>query len=268
MVAQENGSHPSTAERLQRVQALQHQLQTWEDRPSPARGVVRSNCAPLDALFPAGGALRGSLVEWLSRGPGTGAAALALAIACRACQEGGLLVVVDARGWFYPPAVAAWNLPWQQLMVVRPPDRRTHLWAVDQALRSPAVAAVWTELGQVDGRDFRRLQLAARQGGTLGLLLRGGAGRGQPSWSDVRLAVHPAPPASGWELEVQRLGGRGAAGPQQARLEIDTTTGTIRTPGEDDPDGAGPPPRERRAPLLPLGQPSLWTEMPQRLSNS
>jgi hypothetical protein len=67
-----------------------------------------------------------------------------------------------------------------------------HDWAMDQVLRSSAVAAVvaWPE--RLDGRTFRRWQLAAEQGDGVGLLLRSAAAaRNDPSWADVRLLVEP-----------------------------------------------------------------------------
>jgi hypothetical protein len=40
-------------------------------------------------------------------------------------------------------------------------------------------------------REFRRLQLAAETGGTLGLLVRPAQARDEPSWADLRLLVEP-----------------------------------------------------------------------------
>jgi protein ImuA len=52
-----------------------------------------------------------------------------------------------------------------------------------------AAAVAWPR--QLDGRTFRRWQLAAEEGGCLGLLLRPEAARNGPSWADVRLWVEP-----------------------------------------------------------------------------
>jgi hypothetical protein len=100
-----------------------------------------------------------------------------------------VLVVIDRLQMFYPPAAAAWGIDLGRLLIVRPQNVRDELWAAVQALRSPAVAAVWAMIGRLDCRAFRRLQLAAQAGHTLGLLLRPAYARGQPSWADVRLEV-------------------------------------------------------------------------------
>src|SRR5215207_5566026 len=41
-----------------------------------------------------------------------------------AASRGGLVAVVDLEGSFYPPAAAASGLDLEQVVVVRPPDRR------------------------------------------------------------------------------------------------------------------------------------------------
>jgi hypothetical protein len=129
------------------------------------------------------------LVEWLDEAAGGGAATLGLVSAREACREGGLLVVLDRTGMFYPPAAAGWGVDLSRLIVVRPRSARDELWAAVQALRSPVAAAVWARIDRLASRDFRRLQLAAEAGRTLGVLVRPAGARGQPSWAEVRLGV-------------------------------------------------------------------------------
>jgi hypothetical protein len=114
---------------------------------------------------------------------------LALLAAREACRDGGVLVVIDRAQTFYPPAAAAWGIDLERLIVVRPQNARDELWAAVQALRSPVVAAVWACIDRLDSRAFRRLQLAAEAGRTLGALVRPPIARGQPTWAEVRLEV-------------------------------------------------------------------------------
>lgn len=114
---------------------------------------------------------------------------MALLVARHACAAGGTLVVLDPAARFYPPAAAACGIDLRRLLVIRPQRARDALWAWDQALRCPAVKAVWGWLEALDDRWFRRFQLAAEQSGCLGLLLRSVRYRGDPSWSGVQLAV-------------------------------------------------------------------------------
>ena len=162
--------------------------------PSSLVNIVSSTCEPLDRLLPAGGFRRGTLVEWLSASPGSGTGTLAMLIAREAAIEGGVVVIIDSAGWFYPPAAAALGIDLDRMIIVRPNTVRDVIWSLDQSLRCPGVAAVWAPLNdQVDQRDFRRLQLAAESGATLGLLLRPTTVRGKPTWSDIQLLVEPCP---------------------------------------------------------------------------
>jgi protein ImuA len=240
------------------VEALRLQLAQWEGAawrhalvdPASAERVpiVSSGCPALDRILPEHGFRLGTLVEWLSSGPGDGAATLAFRAAARAADgDGRTVVVVDASGEFYPPAVIAQGIEPARLIVVHPDNKADHTWALDQALRCPAVAAAvaWPDQSarhveheesvgcarptrqrnsKLDGRNFRRLQLAAEQGGGLGLLIRPDAVRGEPSWADVRLLVEPLRSASHYgrprRMRVVLLRCRGGLGERAVEVEI------------------------------------------------
>jgi hypothetical protein len=193
-----------------------------------SREVVSTGFAAVDALLPAGGVRRGSLVEWIAGGAdtagdvacGTGTVSLALAIGCRLAKPAShgatkpqTILVVDRSGWFHPPAV----MPWRgdaRLIVARPSHDDDEIWTIDQALRCRGVAAVvaWPRgmAGHVaanagarsrarDGsRRFspwttamRRWQLAARSSGGIGLFVRSATAVREPSWAEARFAVTP-----------------------------------------------------------------------------
>jgi len=194
--------------------------------------IVSSCCEALDRLLPAGGFRRGTLVEWLSNSSGSGAGTLAMLVARQAALEGGAVVVMDRHHWFYPPAAAALGVDLEHVIIVRPDTARDEIWALDQSLRCPGVAAVWSSLGdQLDQRDFRRLQLAAEIGASLGLLLRPATVRGKPTWSDVQLLVEPRPTqsADARRLHVQLTRCRGHLQPRaEVDLEIDHVHGHLR----------------------------------------
>jgi hypothetical protein len=177
---------------------------------------ITSGWPSLDRLLPGGAFCRGTLVEWLADGRATGACTLALTAAREACREAGSLVVIDREHEFYPPAALELGIDLARLIIVRPRDK-DHAWAVDQALRSPAVAAVLCRPARWDDHTFRRLQLAAETSGCLGLLVRPGAVRGEPSWADLRLLVEPmqsharGPAAVERRLRVELLRSRARA---------------------------------------------------------
>jgi hypothetical protein len=248
--------HPSNPPHT--IQTLRNQLQRWEaqyHQPS-AEHTISSGCAALDQLLPTGGFVPGQLVEWLSSRAGGGAATLAWVVALRAVttaanhnHSGSTIVVVDQGGDFYPPAAIAlggiaWGVKPEQIMIVRPQNLADTMWAIDQALRCSAVAAVWTALNKIEPRHFRRMQLSAEEGATLGLLVRPADVHGQPSWSDLQLLVQPQPattdgdkttkpagsikPATDrrtWQLRVLRCRGGTAGG--SLTLQMEDTTGQL-----------------------------------------
>jgi hypothetical protein len=112
------------------------------------------------------------------------------------------------------------------VLLLRPASEAEELWALDQALRCPGVGAAWIMCGPLAARDFRRLQLAAECGGTLGLFIRPAMLRGRPTWADVQWFVEPRPsePRSirrGWRLQVELVRCRGGTGGGSVLLEFD-----------------------------------------------
>jgi hypothetical protein len=182
---------PLNQPNLSIVRELQTRLREMEESArSESLTPVSTGCDAFDTLWPAGGVERGTLVEWFPSPlaeHGSGCATLALVVARQIAAEGGALVVVDRAKTFYPPAALALKIARQSLIIVRPASAADELWAIDQALRSSAVAAVWAPLEKLSGHDFRRLQLATEQSGAVGLFIRPARMRWQPSWAHVQM---------------------------------------------------------------------------------
>ncbi|NUQ64184.1 MAG: hypothetical protein HUU20_17070 [Pirellulales bacterium] len=212
------------------VEKLQQQIARIEKARSPHdTAPISSGCDALDQLLPERGFRHGTLVEWLAEGDGAGAETLVLITARSACRAGAALVVLDGTGEFYPPAAARMGLELDHMILVQAANSADHLWAMDQALRCPGVGAVLGWLEKIDGRTFRRLQLAAEQGSTLGLFIRPASVQQEPSWADVRLLVEPRPGATnvGRRLKIQVLRSRGQTSGGTIEVEIDDETCTV-----------------------------------------
>jgi len=185
--------HPTSEARACLIEALRRQLaqvhRTWHRRTD--RQAICSGWPPLDALLPEGGFPPGSLVEWLIPAHGVGALPVVFRSAAKAGEHGGVVVVLDRLGQFYPPAAVCSGVPAERLVLIRPNTATEELWALDQSLRSRAVAAAvaWPE--KLEPHAYRRLQLAAEQGGGLGMLLRPATAGGACCWAEVRLRVEP-----------------------------------------------------------------------------
>jgi hypothetical protein len=210
------------------VHKLQNQIRGLE-RPRRVKDeeVFSSGCDALDHILPLGGFSRGSLIEWLSAGAGSGAATLALLGARQACRDGGALVVPDRSRQVYPPAIAAWGINLARVILVYPKNKRDQFWTWDQALRCPGVAVVWGWVDQLDSRQFRRLQLSAEKSDSIGLLIRPIEMRSQPTWADVRLLVEPRPSEHHRRMRVEVLRSRGGADGEGVQLELDEWTGQV-----------------------------------------
>lgn len=174
------------------VQRLAREVRKFEqggkvDRTSE---FLSTGCRAMDACLPQSGYGPGTVVEYLKATAACGATYLALAAAAEAMQKtDGFLVLVDRQQHLYPPALAAQGIDLKKVVWVHPESTADTIWAVDQAARTPAVAAVFAELQSLDDRAARRLQLAAESGGGLVLLLRSLAARGAPSWAEVQWSV-------------------------------------------------------------------------------
>jgi hypothetical protein len=147
----------------------------------------------IDELLPHGCFRRGTLVEFF--GPG---ASLAVVLAREALRPAGKLAVIDPARRFYPPALVSMGIDLDRLVVVQPsePD-----WIAVQALSCPAIDAVLCWPDRLQDKMFRRWQLAAERGGSIGLLVRPRAARGSPSWADIQLGIRPLA-FQRWRLEV------------------------------------------------------------------
>jgi hypothetical protein len=214
-----------------------------ELQPAGEVQVAPSGLRPLDRLLPRGGVPRGSLIDWLCDDDVSGGATLACAVGALLAAQGGTMIVVDRSGRFYPPAI----MPWVsaagsggargRLVVARPARDDDDAWAIDQALRCAGVAVVVAWPKRIHPTAMRRWQVAARSSQAVGLIVRPGRARREPSWAMHRIAVAPLP---GGSIGVRRLrlslvdgpwsavngsGGHDPAAERAIDLELDLTTG-------------------------------------------
>jgi len=135
--------------------------------------------ATVDAAL-GGGLSRGALHEISAAGEAHLAAAtgFALAVSSRAARKSTVWIAEDMAltesGAPYGPGLETFGLSPQRLLTVAATRTRDLLWAMEEALRCRAVAAVIGELrhGEIDMVAVRRLSLAAAGSGALALLLR------------------------------------------------------------------------------------------------
>ena len=194
--------------------------------PQEARPIPVCDDLPL----PGGGLARAAVHEVLAMDPGCGAAFCALLLA----RTGGTVLWIasgsnELLAW--PPGLARCGLVPANLILVRAERWPDALWAMEEALRCPAVTGAVLALaweanrqagdGRLDLTATRRLQLAAEAGGALGLLLRPDTAHPAPTAAVTRWRVGPLRTAQAgtglddprWQLELLRARGGTPGGP-------------------------------------------------------
>ena len=228
---------------LQNLKTLRAQVSAIENERTVGNSdTISGGAAVIDRILPAGGYRKGVLVDWIAP---TGCAAdfLSMKVAKEAASHGGAIVIIDPDRQFFPVAAAAMGLPMEQLIILQSSSKpgsgaidQDLLWAIDQSLRSPAVAAVWGPLPKIDDRWSRRFQLSAESSGCLGLFVRPLSVARQPSWAEVQWLVSPAAEIVGaakadlnlFFTRLQMVRCRGSHTGQSALLSINTVTGSVR----------------------------------------
>ncbi|MCC7281191.1 MAG: hypothetical protein IT556_02335 [Acetobacteraceae bacterium] len=208
--------------------SLRAAISRLERLPARADALPVPLAPAIDAALPgwnggAGGIARGAVHEVLAADPGAASGFVAMLAGRASAQvaQAPVLWLSPARAPKpYAPGLAAFGLAPAALVVVEA-EAENLLWAAEEALRSPAPAAVIV-LGTVPTLTaWRRLQLAAEASAGLGLLLGPDQAVPRPSAACTRWRVAAAPGGDGpahalapprWRLDLLRArGGRPAS---------------------------------------------------------
>jgi hypothetical protein len=227
------------------------------------KSILRTGVAALDELAPGGAFRRGAVHEFLAPTgcPRGVAVALLLVKAALGREPGGRTMVAwsDPTGELYAPALAAAGVDLRRLLVLRPRQPVDELWAVAECLRCPGICA--TVAGMPVALSYvqaRRLQLAAEQGGGVGVFFRPLPPNvttrvSSPDTTTAHTTRSPALPpqqqyaaATRWRVEpapngdggrrgvkpwrVARLHGHGGQVGRSILLEVDRDTRIMRAP--------------------------------------
>ena len=209
-------------------------------RGGRAPEVIDFGDARIDRRLPSGGLALKSWHAFAGEGLDIETAAASAAFVARLAAplaSRGELIWVLRRDDLYAPGLAGLGLPVERLIQVCARDEDETLAVMEDALRTPGVAAVFGEVDEVDLVAGRRLQLACEQSRATGFVLRrrpfGGARRGDTSSAAAtRWTIAPAPsePAAGepglgaprWRVTLERCrGGRTGAWILEGREEDD-----------------------------------------------
>jgi protein ImuA len=186
---------PAPATRL--VEGLRARIGAIERDGRGAWGTLPLGVAEIDRRL-GGGLAIGALHEIVAVDAGA-ACAFAIAVAARAARrrDGAVLWCASPHtleaGALYGPGLRTLGLDPARLIAVSAARDEAVLWAMEEGLRCPALAAVIGEAAEAGLTGTRRLQLAAGAGGVTALLLRPAAAAGKTSAAATRWRLATAP---------------------------------------------------------------------------
>jgi hypothetical protein len=217
------------------------------DDCAPEPAALPSGYAALDAALPGRGWPQGALTEILVEREGIGELRLTLPALVRVQADGRDVVWIAPPHRPYAPALAAAGVDLARFFVVRCPDPKDALWAYEQALRAPECGAAFAWHGVRDERVLRRLQVAAREGRTWGVLWRRPGQPGGAVAAPLRLGLAAAEGPG--KLAVRVLKRRGAELPHPVILDV-AKDAAREGPHAVGIDGVCESPREAATPPL------------------
>ncbi len=208
---------------------------------APEPSAIATGFAPLDAVLPGGGWPAAALTEIMLEREGIGEISLTLPALVRLQEQRRDVVWIAPPHVPYAPALVAAGLDLRRFIIVRCPTMADQLWAFEQALRAPECGAAFAWLATPDERLLRRLQVAARDGGSWGVLWRRPGQRALASAAPLRLAL--APHEGRLSIEVRKR--RGGEVGHPIVLDINPSA-HAPTPSVDVRSSAGRPAARRR----------------------
>ncbi|GGF12156.1 hypothetical protein GCM10011611_17230 [Aliidongia dinghuensis] len=162
--------------------ALRAALRRLEGPGRAAAGVVPTGFDAIDRALPDGGLARGALHEIVADEADQAAASGFLARLLAGLGAAGPVLWCLADPDLYGPGLARLGLAPGRLILARARRDADLLWAMEEGLKTPGLAAVLGEPHGLDLTASRRLQLAAESTGGVGLVLR----RAQAADADQR----------------------------------------------------------------------------------
>jgi hypothetical protein len=145
---------------------------TRRDTPTTTPLGLPTGFSELDALLPDGGWPQGAVTELLVPQEGIGALQLVLPALAKISQQRRWIAWVAPPYIHYAPALAAAGVDLSRVLLIHPRAGSDGLAAIERSLRSGTCGAVlaWPTAG--DGPALRRLELAAAEGQSWGVLFR------------------------------------------------------------------------------------------------
>ncbi|PDT15417.1 damage-inducible mutagenesis protein [Rhizobium sp. J15] len=180
------------------ISDLRDRIQHLEGAAARRKSVLPFGVTKIDAHLPGGGLAYGAVHEFAGGGVGAvDGAAAAVFVAGIAARTAGKVVWCLTRPDLFAPGLAQVGLHPDRVIYVEAIREEYVLEAFEEALRFGGLAAVVAEVVRLPMVASRRLQLAAENSGTIGLIIR--RWRRQTEAGDFG---HPTAATTRWRISV------------------------------------------------------------------
>lgn len=145
----------------------------------------------LDRHLPGNGWPKAGLCEFMLPSSGLGELKLLLPVLKTLSRQSRWIAWVNPPFIPYAPALKAAGVDIDKILLIHPKNHKDALWALERATQSGTCSAAlaWLDERELKTKDTQRLQLAARQGGTLSCLIRPEKALAENSMAELRVAV-------------------------------------------------------------------------------
>lgn len=157
------------------ISQLQKDILQWEGyRPPPVGIRELVGLGPVEAAFPNGVFPLGTVHELVcgNTEQATACGGFVSGLISVLMQNGGACLWISLSGNLFPGALKAFGIEPDRVIFIHLNKDKDVLWVMEEALKCTGLAAVVGELGAVDFKQSRRLQLAVEQSHVTGFILR------------------------------------------------------------------------------------------------
>lgn len=164
-------AHPAIIEQLQKQIHAQQGKRPSHDQPALPLGL-----GALESAFPGGSFPKGVIHELISHSSEDAACTTSFmsVILGKLMKQGGYCLWISTvpRRSVFPQALSIFGVAPERVVFVDATTPKETLWAIEEALKCDALAAVVGELNEINFNDSRRLQLAAERSRVTGFIHR------------------------------------------------------------------------------------------------
>jgi protein ImuA len=156
------------------IDQLQKEILLLQGFKIPVGTTESVGLGPVENAFPNGVFPKGAVHEFLNEQPENTAACGGFigGILNSLMKQGGVCLWISAARTLFPPALKVFGVKPDRVIFIDLKRERDILWATEEALKCPGLAAVVAEIEEVSFTQSRRLQLAVEQSKVTGFILR------------------------------------------------------------------------------------------------